>query len=716
MRIGSMFARGSGSALKWAALLGVMVALGAGSASAQITETTTATKWTKTEGESFEVSYELKVDVPNGAAASSVTVDIVYFSTTTGQGSTNPGSGEPTDTEGSLDLAGSTMVFTIPAHVGAGGSTDPEPHDFKHTANLFVLADPDAEDEIGNVAIRVSAIGAAIPHLRGTTTDLQTFQDIPNPPEGRTETVIGVLTIDDPHEQKFVWDESTLSPTAAAGGPVEGENQIAAVTIKPDPLPVDYIWNVQARTNSNRYIVGPGERDSVGIPAAGRPFGVQAPESDGNRVPDEVELSLYLSGTSTPLPGYEPYTFTFKDIHPLPAADKITWKAYGSKADGTIDRTADDVTSIMEGGDPVHVEVTVERGEDNYPTGEAVVVNVMAGEGLATDYRTEDTPLEFPSSGSASNNNRRVGMFRVYASEDNDIAMEDLVLNLVATGKATANGPAASEGGSVEAANPVMLTIMDATEPLLTPMAGEMVMDTVNAARTASAAGDGNDLWTPGERFSLDGDDLFTSTNTVQVAAMSSSGAVGVSTQSGMVMVEAMEVGTATITITGTVASSFTSTQTVDNIATIEFDLTVDELPLEIELSGPDDLNIAEGMSAMVTATANRAVNADTRVVLNLVGGSGSPADYSVEPIMIMSGQTTGTTMLMATEDGMDDAGTGMPETLTFEGTFGRGMTTTNRVTFNIWDAAVPALPIIAQLLLAAFLAVGGYRRYLRRR
>ena len=46
MRIGSMFARGSGSALKWAALLGVMVALGAGSASAQVVDKTTASKWT----------------------------------------------------------------------------------------------------------------------------------------------------------------------------------------------------------------------------------------------------------------------------------------------------------------------------------------------------------------------------------------------------------------------------------------------------------------------------------------------------------------------------------------------------------------------------------------------------------------------------------------------------------------------------------------------
>ena len=37
-------------------------------------------------------------------------------------------------------------------------------------------------------------------------------------------------------------------------------------------------------------------------------------------------------------------------------------------------------------------------------------------------------------------------------------------------------------------------------------------------------------------------------------------------------------------------------------------------------------------------------------------------------------------------------------------------------VSFRLWDAAVPALPFVAPLLLAAFLAIGGYRRCVRRR
>ena len=35
-------------------------------------------------------------------------------------------------------------------------------------------------------------------------------------------------------------------------------------------------------------------------------------------------------------------------------------------------------------------------------------------------------------------------------------------------------------------------------------------------------------------------------------------------------------------------------------------------------------------------------------------------------------------------------------------------------LTFTVWDAAVPVLPVTAHLLLAGFLAFGGYQRYRR--
>ena len=127
-------------------------------------------------------------------------------------------------------------------------------------------------------------------------------------------------------------------------------------------------------------------------------------------------------------------------------------------------------------------------------------------------------------------------------------------------------------------------------------------------------------------------------------------------------------------------------------------------------LSGPMDMNIAEGMSAELTVKANQAVMANTEVMIMRDGAStAGDGDFTVASVMIMAGETMGTTMLMAVEDNMAED----MEMLTVYGM--AGDMRTNSLSFNIWDAAVPALPLIAQLLLAAFLAIGGYRRYLRR-
>ena len=142
--------------------------------------------------------------------------------------------------------------------------------------------------------------------------------------------------------------------------------------------------------------------------------------------------------------------------------------------------------------------------------------------------------------------------------------------------------------------------------------------------------------------------------------------------------------------------------------------ITDNDMDITYTLSGPEDMNIAEGGSAELTATASSAVPMDTEVMVMRDGSStASDADFTAESIMIMAGETTGTTMVMAVEDNEPDSGSGSPEMLTLYGMVD-GMQT-NSVSFYLWDAAVPALPVIAQLLLAAFLALGGYRRYRRR-
>ena len=130
---------------------------------------------------------------------------------------------------------------------------------------------------------------------------------------------------------------------------------------------------------------------------------------------------------------------------------------------------------------------------------------------------------------------------------------------------------------------------------------------------------------------------------------------------------------------------------------------------------GPMDMNLVEGMEYDLTVTADPAVQVDTEVTIMRDRGASTAddADFTVGSVMISAGSATGTTKLMVIDDGVSDSGHGMPEELALYG-MSNGEST-NTLTFNIWDAAVPALPIIAQLLLAAFLAIGGYRRYLRR-
>ena len=151
------------------------------------------------------------------------------------------------------------------------------------------------------------------------------------------------------------------------------------------------------------------------------------------------------------------------------------------------------------------------------------------------------------------------------------------------------------------------------------------------------------------------------------------------------------------------------------DVGTVVVSIMASDPASTFTLSGPMDTNLVEGQSYELTVTADPAVQVDTEVTIMRDGASSADdADFTVGSVMLSAGDATGTTMLMVTDDGMDDSGHGMPEMLTVYGMAGSGQST-NSLTFNIWDAAVPALPIIAQLLLAAFLAIGGYRRYLRR-
>ena len=87
--------------------------------------------------------------------------------------------------------------------------------------------------------------------------------------------------------------------------------------------------------------------------------------------------------------------------------------------------------------------------------------------------------------------------------------------------------------------------------------------------------------------------------------------------------------------------------------------------------------------------------------------------DFTVEPITIEAGSRIGHTNLKVTEDNEPEGvGKNRGETLLLYAAIDR--LEIGVLEFTIWDAAAPALPVIAQLLLAALMAAGG-RRYLQR-
>ena len=380
--------------------------------------------------------------------------------------------------------------------------------------------------------------------------------------------------------------------------------------------------------------------------------------------------------------------------------------------------TIDAPDTVSEGG-RADISVSATAIPGNATT--TVVVAATAAPATSTpaeagDYALDPSSVsfEFPPS-TAPNPNPQTMTDAIGLATNADADADDDVVRLTFSGT--------SNGASIEVPGPRDIVILDTDEPseVVTPKPQGAVTRVVEEA-IEEATGTDEQL-DPGEGFSVESDDLFEVTVTVQLTATSSDPAVATVSvgADGTITVTARSAGTATITVTATETSPSGEVviRTTANSATVEFDVTVGQLPdaqpLEITLSGPADTTLVEGgRTATVTATTNRAVLAETTVELFApVGGfvTASDDDYRVEPIVIRAGGTTGTTVLTAVEDGQTETA----ETLVLRGRAGN-VTSSNSLTFTIYDAAVPVLPVIAQLLLAAFLAIGGYRRYLRRR
>ena len=699
MRTGAIFARGSCRALKWMALFGVVFALVAGQAAAQVKITVPKTV---DEGGRLRISVSADIRVPASGAAD--TMSIAAAVTTAAAATATPGIVDATKMltvaeNGDYTAAGSVTLHT-PRNTNAANHSETT---VTGDIELQIQSDPDAEDEGIVVTLTLTApTTTTVQNKGGATLGLMV-------PSGGNGTVAGTgggtvggvdvaegslgasVTIDDSDDQTFVW--SDVKPAT----PNEGAD--IKVTLTPKPTPEQLSYATVLSVDMADYSVSPANytfsADDAGTAdddETFHEFTIKPPNPDGDRDMDTIMVRAFVAGSSTAR--VEPHEIEVADIHGLPDADDITTKAYMSDKDGKKD-DKNEAMSVMEGAEhPVHVTVTADRGTTGYPSGEKLKVAVMGAAGQSRDYRVEPSTIEI-----ASGTGKKSETFKLWALEDEDIGEENLMLQLKVTGADDKKGPG-------EVMVPFSIMITDATEPWV-----KVKDDAYDAIKMAL----GEDPLNPDDEVMIMTDDLFmydADMYSVSFAASVEGAAVSASSSGEAVTIMAKSAGEAKVTVTATAtmaADSLVITQDRANVAQVTFPVMVELADLMITLSGPEDMNIAEGMSAMVTATANRAVTEDTMVELIQTDGTASPADFMAEPITIMAGEMMGTTMVMAVEDEMMED----MEMLTLEGRV--GAMKTNTLSFNLWDAAVPALPIIAQLLLAFFLAIGGYRRYLRR-
>ena len=631
MRTGAIFARGSCRALKWMALFGVVFALGAGSATAQVK--VSAVKTVDEGGRlTFTVTPEISVPADNDGTTNLVVTATPAFAD-----------------EAQVDAAKLQTVAEAPdiALTAATATWDVKPNTSNTEADDRTLdaktisfplgTDLDAEDERITVTFTVAGTGY---FDKGASTGDVTFADNATPQH---------ITIDDADDQEFVWEVTTPKPDEE--GPIE-----VTLTAKPTPDQLEYVTAL--RVDTTGYSLSPSSwtfdddvntaDDATDGPMA--TLRITTPDPDKNRDMDTIMVEATVAGTaSSRVPSL---SIDVADIHALPMADKISAKAYMDDGEGKASKN--EAMSVMEGGDPVHVTVTVDRGTSGYPDGEDLKVSVMADSSQALDYRVDPAEITIDDG-----TGEKSETFKLWALVDDDVGEENLMLTLTAKGAKADNGPG-------EVMQMFSIAIEDDTTAKVWVKDG--AMDAIYGARS-DAAGD-NEMINPGESFEIMTDDLFghLPTVTVAYAASSDNSAVGVSASGEKIMVMPQDMeGTAKITITATAtdkASSFDTSQDRSDVAHIMFEVDVVLADVSVMVT-PVPMEIMEGGASEITATANRPVAERTKISLSVVGDMDAyklhnELGENVDGIEIPAGTTEGSVTLTASED--DDY---MDETLT---------------------------------------------------
>ena len=633
MRTGAIFARGSCRALKWMALFGIVFALAAGQAAAQVK---VSVPKTVDEGGRLTISVSADIRVPASEAANTMTIAATVAAA------------EPAEAGGGVvDVAKMLTVAEAADIAGAAGNVVLHTPRNTNTANyhettlkgtieLQFQSDQDAEDEGIVVTLTLTAPAGTtspIQNKGGATLALA----VPSGGNGAVQddgTLDASVTIDDTDDQTFVW--SNVKPA----NPNEGADIMVTLTPKPAPEQLTYATVLSVDHGDynvvpSSYTFSADDTSTTEDDERMHEFTIKPPNPDGDRDMDTIMVSAFVAGSSTAR--VEPQKIEVADIHGLPMADKISAKAYMSDEDGKKDAD-NEAMSVMEGAElPVHVTVTADRGTTGYPSGEKLKVAVMGAAGQGRDYRVEPSTIEI-----VSGTGEKSATFKLWALEDEDVGAEELMLTLEVMGADDKKGP-----GKVMV--PFSIMIEDATQPWVS-----VKDDAYDAIMKAL----GEDPLNPGAEVMIMTGDLFmydADMYNVSFAASVEGGAVSASSSGEAVTIMAMEAGEGKVTVTATAApmgSSLMVTQDRANVAQLTFPVSVVMSDLSVAVTA-DPMEIMEGGMSTITAMASREVAAsdgEVKVDLEVIGDG----ELSAASITIAAGEMMGTAMVTAMEDDDD--------------------------------------------------------------
>ena len=320
------------------ALAAVVLLAASTTALAQVTVKGPASN-TVTEGDVATYTVSVKGFIP--ASTASPTDAEVSLGTLTGEAAGTATSGEAGDLS-TADQNSRSVTFDLPPNNTAAAVA------FSATGTITIqtLHDGDAENE------------------RFTFTPTLTAGDLDSDADGTEATLAAgaptMLIIDD--------DETQTYTLTLDQGQTPAENGTAALTLKAVPPhaegataltvnvsdAVNYSWDNNTDSADTRpAAITIGATGAGGV--ATSPIIITAPMNDKNRETDSIDVTVHSGQPGrAKLEASTPVTFT--DLHTLAPGTSVTAVAMDKKTGG------EKVDSVVEGGDPVYLTITVDRG------------------------------------------------------------------------------------------------------------------------------------------------------------------------------------------------------------------------------------------------------------------------------------------------------------------------------------------------------------------